>query len=67
MVYTYLAIMAAALALSIFIIINEEEDYEENILEDIPNIYINNEELERHAIQISTHYSETKIRTVEGA
>ena len=49
-----------ALCLIIYTLMNNDEYDEENIMEDIPNIYINTEELEKHAVRISTHYSETK-------
>lgn len=59
MIYAYLTVMTLALALIIYLFF-KNEDKEENIMEDVPNIYVNSEELERHAVQISTHFSETK-------
>lgn len=60
MIYIYFAIMVLALALMIYIFLKGYEFDDENIMEDVPNIYVNNEELERHATQISTHFSEIK-------
>ncbi|MDP4089580.1 MAG: glucoamylase family protein, partial [Bacillota bacterium] len=60
MVYIYFVIMFAGLALMIYVLLEDNECGDENIMEDVPNIYVNSEELERHAVQISTHYSETR-------
>lgn len=59
MIYAYLTVITLALALTIYLFYNQE-DKEENIMEDFPNIYVNSEELKRHAVRISTHFSETK-------
>jgi cellobiose phosphorylase len=60
MIYIYFAILTAALYLIIYVALREYDNDDENIMEDVPNIYVNNEELEKHAVQISTHFSETK-------
>ncbi|WP_163191902.1 GH36-type glycosyl hydrolase domain-containing protein [Clostridium thermarum] len=60
MIYIYLSILTAALFWIIHIALEDYEYIDENIMEDVPNIYVNNEELEKHAVQISTHFSETK-------
>ena len=44
MIYAYLTVMTLALALTIYLFYNQE-DKEENIMEDFPNIYVNSEEL----------------------
>ena len=65
MIYAYLTVMTLALALTIYLFYNQE-DKEENIMEDFPNIYVNSEELKRHAVRISTHFSETKRISSKG-
>lgn len=56
----YIGLGLLILALSVYIFLSRKEDEGENILEELPNIYVNREELEKLAAQISVHYSETK-------
>ncbi|MCY6356795.1 GH36-type glycosyl hydrolase domain-containing protein [Clostridium sp. ZS2-4] len=59
MTYVIVLILAVLVAL-IYIIFYNNKKTEENILEDIPVIDVNKEDLEKHALEISNHYSSSK-------
>lgn len=59
MTYVIVLVLAVLVAL-IYIIFYNNKKTEENILEDIPVIDVNKEDLEKHAIEISNHYSSSK-------
>ncbi|MCY6371123.1 GH36-type glycosyl hydrolase domain-containing protein [Clostridium ganghwense] len=45
---------------AIYIIFKRDNEREKNILEDMPVIDVNREDLEKHAVEIANHYSSTK-------
>ena len=52
------ALMSIALIATLYMLFfRSNKDKEENVLEDIPVIDVNREDLERHAMEISKHYS----------
>lgn len=59
MTYVIVLVLAVLVAL-IYIIFYNNKNTDENILEDIPVIDVNKEDLEKHALEISNHYSSSK-------
>jgi hypothetical protein len=62
MFYLYLSIAIIAASAALYRIVNYQADDEHNLMEDVPAISINNEELEKHAAQISQYYSDVTRR-----
>lgn len=60
MIYIYMTAVVLLVILLIYLVWGKQKDMENNLLEDVPNIYVNKEGLEKHASQISTYYSETR-------
>jgi cellobiose phosphorylase len=58
--YIYLAALILLSIVIAYLILNYNEYEENNLLEDVPNIYVNKEGLEKHALEISSYYSEVK-------
>ncbi|MBL4936179.1 cyclic beta 1-2 glucan synthetase [Clostridium sp. YIM B02515] len=56
MFYIYTAALII-LALIIYRLLNNRNDDEHNLMEDVPTISVNKEELEKHAYEISQYYS----------
>jgi len=58
------AILGAIVVISIliYIVVRKNLNYyeEENLLEDVPTINVNREDLEKHAFEIARHYSDVK-------
>ncbi|OPJ63563.1 N,N'-diacetylchitobiose phosphorylase [Clostridium oryzae] len=60
MLYIYFTILILTSVVVIYILNEDKIVSEDNIMEDVPNIYVNSEELAKHAIKLSAFYSETK-------
>jgi cyclic beta-1,2-glucan synthetase len=60
MIYIYATTLVLLMVLLVYVIFTSKGEEDNNLLEDFPNIYINKEELEKHAFEISTYYSHTK-------
>ncbi|MDT8718698.1 cyclic beta 1-2 glucan synthetase [Clostridium sp. 19966] len=58
--YLYILLLVSIAFVSIYIIWIRREEENQNIMEDIPSIYVNKDDMEKHALKISTYYSETK-------
>lgn len=58
MIYIYISLIALlVIVVSSYSIRSSRMKEDENLLEEIPNVYINKENLEKHAAHISTYYS----------
>ena len=60
MIYIYIMVVVLLGLLLIYFISINSNDNKTNLLEDVPSIYVNKEGLEKHALQISSYYSDTK-------
>lgn len=60
MVYIYTCASLMLIILLIYMIFRSDKDGYENMLDDVPNIYVSKEALEKHAVEISGYYSEAK-------
>jgi cyclic beta-1,2-glucan synthetase len=60
MIYIYTALVALLLIGIVYVFISKNREDDNNILEEVPSIYINTEGLEKHALHISTYYSEVR-------
>jgi cyclic beta-1,2-glucan synthetase len=60
MIYLYIALVTLLLIGITYGLLLSKKKGDSNILEDVPSIYINTEGLEKHALHISTYYSEVK-------
>jgi cellobiose phosphorylase len=60
MFYIYIAAVILLSILVAYLVLTNDEYEENNLLEDVPNIYVNKEGLEKHAMQISNYYSDIK-------
>ena len=54
------AIVAISILVYIVVMKNSNHYEEENLLKDVPTINVNREDLEKHAFEISRHYSDVK-------
>ncbi|GAA0181782.1 glucoamylase family protein [Clostridium sediminicola] len=61
MYFLLAAILVTLIAGITYLYYSSKNKNEENILDDIPSIDVKNEDLEKHALEISKEYSETKI------
>jgi cyclic beta-1,2-glucan synthetase len=75
MFYIYITALILLSFVVGYLLFYNDDNEENNLLEDVPNIYVNREGLEKHALQISTYYSETRnlnckrklIKSLEGS
>jgi cyclic beta-1,2-glucan synthetase len=57
MFYFYITILIFAGLIVVYLLLRDRSDDEHNLMEDVPTIRVNKEELEKHAAQISQYYS----------
>ncbi|MCM8709887.1 cyclic beta 1-2 glucan synthetase [Clostridium sp. SYSU_GA19001] len=57
MFYLYIAVLIFLVLLVLYMMIKDTNDDEHNLMEDVPTISVNKEDLEKHAAQISQFYS----------
>ncbi|NMM65374.1 hypothetical protein HBE96_22615, partial [Clostridium sp. P21] len=61
MLYYIIAVLAAILLIiSIYVLRNKNKQDESNIMDDVPTMNANKEELQRHAVEISSYSSVIK-------
>jgi len=63
MFYVYITAVIFIGLLILYILIKNRDIDEHNLMEDVPTISINKEELERHAVEISQYYSDVSKKT----
>lgn len=63
MFYVYITIAIFIGLFILYIFIKNKDIDEHNLMEDVPTINVNKEELERHAIQISQYYSDVSKKS----
>lgn len=60
MLYIYMVAFLLFGILLILVMMRGNKEDDRNLLEDVPNIYVNKESLEKHAVEISAYYSEIR-------
>lgn len=61
--YVYAALLIFIGLLILYLLLKNRDDEEHNLMEDVPTISVNKEDLENHAIQISQYYSTVSRRS----
>jgi cyclic beta-1,2-glucan synthetase len=60
MLYLYILILILFGLLMVYSILSKNTNEDENLFDDVPKVYINKENLEKHAVEVSIYYSEVK-------